>query len=202
MEEEVPPDPPPPPDPPNKINQYECQSQRPNELASVQLQKIILNKPSHIKFFTDGSVDGEGSAGFGVFSPEINYSYTSRLPNYTQICAAEIVAINHALQIILKNGIKQAIICSDSKSAIQKIGRSTYSMETEHSSFMTKRGIIEAKENTVNISLAWIPGHSNIKGNMVADKLANIGRTLNVAAGITLHYSNFLPDIKHSIWNR
>ncbi|XP_072377888.1 uncharacterized protein [Diabrotica undecimpunctata] len=134
------------------------QSNKGDEHAIIQFQRISLDNPLHTIIFTDGSVDSRGSAGFGVFCPDFEYSYSSKLPTQTQVCTAEIIAINHAIQFVLKKDIKRALILSDSKSAIQKIGKTSYSMETKHTSIMTKRGIIEANQQNISIILAWIQG--------------------------------------------
>ncbi|XP_072395123.1 uncharacterized protein [Diabrotica undecimpunctata] len=175
------------------------QSNKGDEHAIIQFQRISLDNPPHTIIFTDGSVDSKGSAGFGVFCPDFEYSYSSKLPTQTQVCTAN---AHHAIQFVLEKDIKRALILSDSKSGIQKIGKTSYSMETEHTSIMTKRGIIEANQQNISIILAWIPGHSDIKGNCVAEKLANIGRSLKMPAKVKLHYSNNLFYIKKLIWTR
>ncbi|XP_072403365.1 uncharacterized protein [Diabrotica undecimpunctata] len=142
-----------------------------------------------------------GNAGFGVFSPDINYSFSSKLPNHTQICTAEVTAIYHAVQIIREQNITEAIIFSDSKSALQKIKKTGFSKDTEHISYLTKRGIILARNNNIKILLAWIPGHTGITGNYKADQLANIGRSLNIPMNIKLEFSNFTPYLKREIWS-
>ncbi|KAJ8910949.1 hypothetical protein NQ315_014955 [Exocentrus adspersus] len=69
------------------------------------------------------------------------------------------------------------IVISDSKSALQKITRNKVSKELDHISMLTKRLIIEAKQNNINIKLVWIPGHMNIIGNELADKNGNDGKS-------------------------
>lgn len=48
-----------------------------------------------------------------------HYSYPGRLPDCTEITTVE---INHALQTVLDKDIKEAIIFSDSKTAINNEG--------------------------------------------------------------------------------
>ncbi|XP_072375163.1 uncharacterized protein [Diabrotica undecimpunctata] len=172
-----------------------------NEFNLMNFVNLVKKFHSYKKFFTDGSTDTIGNAGFGVFSPDINYSFSSKLPNHTQICTAEVTAINHAVQIIREQNITEAIIFSDSKSALQKIKKTGFSKDTEHISYLTKTGIILARNNNIKILLAWIPGHTGITGNYKADQLANIGRSLNIPMNIKLEFSNFTPYLKREIWS-
>ncbi|XP_072401656.1 uncharacterized protein [Diabrotica undecimpunctata] len=142
-----------------------------------------------------------GKYGIWCFSPDINYSFSSKLPKHTQICTAEVTAINHAVQIIREQNITDAIIFSDSNSALQKIKKTGFFKDTEHKSYLTKRGIILARNNNIKILLAWISGHTGITGNYKADQLANIGRSLNIPMNIKLKFSNFTPYLKRGIWS-
>lgn len=103
----------------------------------------------------------------------MQYSYTSKLADYTQITTAEMVAINHALQMILEKNINEAIIFSDTKAAIQKIASTN---PINMSDLLTKRGILEVDHSGINIMLAWILEHDGINKDEKADTLSNIGR--------------------------
>lgn len=46
------------------------------------------------------------------------------------------------------------------------------------------------------IVLGWIPGYSNIVGNETADKLADIGRQLNIPMNIEMDKIAILPIIR------
>lgn len=73
-----------------------------NENKQVPNTQIIVNKISN-KFenythvYTNGSFDSTtGKSDIGVH-PGKNYSFSNRQPNFTQICTAEIIAINKAV---------------------------------------------------------------------------------------------------------
>ncbi|CAH1984448.1 unnamed protein product [Acanthoscelides obtectus] len=52
--------------------------------------------------------------------------------------------------------------------------------------------IHEAAEKGYNIELAWISGHSNIRGNETADTLANLGRQLGIPQDTKLTIADIL----------
>ena len=65
----------------------------------------------------------------------------------------------------------------------------------------TKRLLGIALENGFDIKIVWIPGHAGIRGNELVDKLAKIGRSLNVPKDIEIDASEYLPHIKFKIIN-
>lgn len=166
-----------------------------------EIQNKINSKfENYIHIYTDGSFEAStGKSGIGVYSPNKKFSFASRLPNHTQICTAEIIAINKALCFILENNWNKAVILSDSKSALQKITAINFDVHRDYASLATKRGIIDALNNNIDIQLGWIPGHMGIKGNQVADQLANLGRNMNIPMNVNLDKGNFLPKFKYNI---
>ncbi|CAH2000579.1 unnamed protein product [Acanthoscelides obtectus] len=66
---------------------------------------------------------------------------------------------------------------------------------SEYGCLTTRKLIHEAAEKGYNIELAWIPGHSNIRGNETADTLANLGRQLRIPQDTKLT----IPDILRAI---
>ncbi|KAJ8919751.1 hypothetical protein NQ315_006280 [Exocentrus adspersus] len=155
--------------------------------------------------YTDGSLERkQRKVGFGVYIPSIDYKFSSRLQKETQICTAEIIAINHAICVCLEKNITKAIIWVDSKSAIERISSTEIQASRDFISLRTKRLLLEAGENGTKITLGWIPGHFNIKGNQTADTLAKIGRDLNVPVDIKVDKKDILAIIREQIrdeWN-
>ncbi|KAJ8973460.1 hypothetical protein NQ317_013454 [Molorchus minor] len=187
------------------------------QLESIELLSLPINKQdtdckqiflkyteryknTHTFIFTDASKK-DNKSGIGVHIPEIEYNFSARLPDNLSICSAEIAAINKACCIILEKDLKNNIIFSDSKSAIDMLTRTGVLAKAEYTCLLTKRLIIEAKESDINIVLAWIPGHSNITGNEVVDQLAKIGKELNVPLDIKLPYSDIQALLNNTIKN-
>ncbi|XP_018577280.1 uncharacterized protein LOC108915667 [Anoplophora glabripennis] len=79
-----------------------------NDRAQINSNKEFLSIfgprfGQHTWIFTDGSLDkNQGNVGLGVFIPSINYKFSPRLPQLTQICTAEVIAINKAITICLE----------------------------------------------------------------------------------------------------
>ncbi|XP_050513746.1 uncharacterized protein LOC126889470 [Diabrotica virgifera virgifera] len=138
----------------------------------------IYNNHTHV--YTDGSIDPQtNQSGFGIYIPSINYKYSSRLHNYTQICTTEIIAVYKAMSVCIEKEIMKAVIFVDSKSALSKISSHKWD-QMDYVTIMTKKLLVDANNMGFSIRLEWVPGHQGIKGNEVADSLANIGRELRV----------------------
>ncbi|XP_023311574.1 uncharacterized protein LOC111692092 [Anoplophora glabripennis] len=176
-----------------------------NDRAQINSNKEFLSIfgpkfEQHTWIFTDGSLDkNQGNVGLGVFIPSINHKFSARLPQLTQICTAEVIAINKAITICLERNLDKSVIFSDSKSALQKISSTEINKDRDHISLKTKIMLLKAEANGCEIKLAWIPGHSNIHGNLVADTLANIGRNSENQVEVELDKNDVLPTIKQQI---
>uniref|UniRef100_A0A6P7H0N8 Uncharacterized protein LOC114348876 n=1 Tax=Diabrotica virgifera virgifera TaxID=50390 RepID=A0A6P7H0N8_DIAVI len=99
-----------------EFEKYEIES---NERFIAKYGGIYNN---HIHVYTNGSIDPQtNQSGFGIYIPSINYKYSSRLHNYTQICTTEILAVHKAISVCIEKEIMKAVIFVDSKSALSKI---------------------------------------------------------------------------------
>jgi ribonuclease HI len=115
-----------------------------------------------------------GKVGIGIY---INFpnnleplSFSIRLNNDLSIYKAELYAIFHSLQIIESlDNISDISIFTDSLSAAHSI-KINRSKTNNH----LVNDINEVTHNLQNkIEIVWIPSHLGIKGNEIADKLAN-----------------------------
>ncbi|XP_072377238.1 LOW QUALITY PROTEIN: uncharacterized protein [Diabrotica undecimpunctata] len=161
-----------------EYEKYEIES---NEMFLAKYGGIYSN---HTYVYTDGSIDPQtNQSGFGIYIPQINYKFSSRLHNYTQICTTEMIAIYKAISVCIEKGIMKAVIFADSKSALSKISSLKWD-QMDYVTIMTKKLLVEANNMGFSIGIEWVPGHQGIKGNEVADRLANIGRELRVPYNI------------------
>lgn len=127
---------------------------------------------SKIDFYTDGSktIGGTG-AGIAIHSRNFNaYSKCKvKLNNRASILSAELQGIKTALDALINIKNTTCTIYTDSKSALQTIQQ--YETDNKLAQDIQIR-LLHCSNNGNTITLCWIPSHSNIFGNDIADKLA------------------------------
>lgn len=123
-------------------------------------------------WYTDGSLM-EGVSGAGVFCESDGAKHVFSLGRHTSIFQSEIFAILQAaiLSKTREEQVQKITICSDSQAAIKAIASHT-----------TKSKIVWECQNALNtlarqtdVEIIWVPGHSDIEGNEMADSLARDG---------------------------
>ncbi|XP_026471407.1 uncharacterized protein LOC113375686 [Ctenocephalides felis] len=130
---------------------------------------IAIRYPEHLHIYTDGS-KMENSAGCAIYVPNHKYSKKLKLPNFTSIFTAEIIAIHTAVKYAWEKKIPKCIIFSDSKAsilALQKPNRRSSQLIYE---IINTMKTINNSENSM--TLIWIKAHADIIGNETADSLA------------------------------
>ena len=125
-----------------------------------------------VVLYTDGSKTDEGT-GAGVYSEEMDYNISIPLGKYTTVFQSEVVAISEGSQKLLSDGIKdkRVLIYTDSESSIKSLSSVKVSSIVVLSCFT----MLENLSRDNNVTLAWVPGHSEIPGNEKADELARNG---------------------------
>ena len=142
--------------------------ENPQLLKNLALEKIDSYKNS-VHVYTDASktIDNKASAAFCV--PELKVEHSVRLSDNITIFAAELCAIKLALHWVTSNSDKNITIYSDSYSSLQAIA-SGKSM-CRPNLLVEVIGLITRYPKHVNF--VWLPSHIGIKGNELADRLAN-----------------------------
>ncbi|KAK9891709.1 hypothetical protein WA026_016507 [Henosepilachna vigintioctopunctata] len=77
-----------------------------------------------------------------------------------------------------------------------------YSVHNENISMEIKKDIINLKKVGQQVELVWIPSHTNIYGNDMADLLAKMGTNNPPNADIKTDHKNLWPLHQSKIWER
>jgi ribonuclease HI len=142
-------------------------------ITTIAKERIENYYSSHVKYYTDGSVLDTKDSGCAFVTPELKTQQNFRLNKGVSVFSAELYAIHMACLHInsLKSPPKEILILSDSKSVLQALERGG-TQNRSASQKMTLKLIHNILEKNVDITLMWIPSHSNFRGNDIADCMA------------------------------
>ena len=150
-------------------------SDPPEIFKSFTLEKIDSYAPE-LAAYTDGSKSQSGLVSAAYCIPEINVSRGYRLSNNLSIYTAELQAIKLCLEFILSTVCKQA--CYDSRCVVIFTDSLSSAISLGAGKSNCRQGLINDIINIVmqitdrTVILVWIPGHSGIRGNDIADSKA------------------------------
>jgi len=122
-----------------------------------------------VTVYTDGSKTEEGT-GAGVYSEEMNLKLSIPLGTHTTVFQSEVFAIDESARQMVRAELsgKKVLICSDSKSSIDALSSCKFSSALVLQCFRALETLSEKNE----VDLTWVPAHSGVLGNELADELA------------------------------
>ena len=187
----------------------------PNDLKSMPSSSVnaaVLNYFNErffnfIVVYTDGSISPL-SAGYAFYIPDLHLSFSSNLPSTSSSFTAECYAIIEALKLIQNFPSNNYLIVSDSMSCLQALNSNPFNSHLSPLILRIKFLIFTLSQKNYNINLLWVPSHTGIHGNEVADQLAKSSSNLIFPSISPLPHSDFTPLIKQhsantwlSLWN-
>lgn len=160
---------------------------------------------STASIFTDGSKTENGT-GSGIFSESLNIKHSLKLNKDCSVFQAEIKAVEKAatfLSTITDNDDKDITIYVDSQAAIKALASTTIKSKTVKDCL----DALDEASSDFNITICWVPGHTNVYGNEQADLLAKMGSNSEINTDLTVlkPFCDFKGHIKtnsYSKWNK
>ena len=141
-----------------------------NEMKMSSLKYISETHTNKVKIYTDGSKDPTANTvGEAFVVPELGHTSKIKLNPILSVFTTELIAVEHAW--ILRGGIQNSVILTDSLSAIQALqnGKSR-SRPDKVDNLLSLLNL--ASTVKFSNSIEWIPAHVGIEGNESADMAA------------------------------
>lgn len=146
---------------------------------SLVLDFINSNYPNSEIFYTDASKTPLSSGGEGVGAAFLHkntgffklFKYDNIVSNYT----AEALAILECINFIICKEFKESLIFTDSLSCLNSLLSNPFNKNSFSPLLLEiKNRLLVCSNQSLKVSLAWIPGHSGIEGNEAVDGLAKL----------------------------
>ncbi|XP_020298661.1 uncharacterized protein LOC109862903 [Pseudomyrmex gracilis] len=147
------------------------------------LSNFLRNRDISRVFFTDGSrTPGSDEAppavGFAVVSENPELVHYERVSNNSTIFDAEARGVICALEYLQDFKFAKVVVASDSMSVVSCSGSTDPKGAHSPLVYRIKELVMELRGAGVSVVLVWVPGHSNVRGNEMADRYAKLALTL------------------------
>jgi hypothetical protein len=180
-----------------------CLLPRSMQLFRTFLMNAFLTSPQFIQMDQSPL-----SARYTLNIPDLQLSFTSNLPPTSSSFTAECYVITEALKLIQNFPPKNYLIVSDSMSCLQALNSNPFNSHLSPLILRIKFLIFTLNQKNYNISFLWVPSHTGIHGNEVADHLTKSSSNLIFPFFPLLPHSDFTPLLKQhsnntwlSLWN-
>ena len=135
---------------------------------------LIHSYAHHLHIYTDASKMADSDrVGAAFYVEELEYGHAARLTDGISIYAAELTAIQMAIDWLLNsaNLTQDVVIFTDSLSSVQSFS----SCRSTSQPIIFDRALTSVYQLQQTVTFAWIPSHVGIRGNEAVDRLAKLG---------------------------
>ncbi|XP_067647545.1 uncharacterized protein [Eurosta solidaginis] len=146
--------------------------------------------------YTDSSV-GEEKTGCGIYLLNTDTEHSFHISFKSSSAFGELLAIEEAIDIAIRNNYSSVVIFTDSQIACQTLKR-----HTSTNSIAAKIFNKISNHNFNNVHVRWIPSHKNIFGNEKADALAKSAIINSSCKTVKLTIDEACKRIKNYIYDQ
>lgn len=173
--------------------------------ANAKFLNLLERWDNWLTMYTDASkLNVQSEVGAAVWIPKFNIVLGFKCPPQATVFTGEAVAILEAVSYIESHSLNKVLIFSDSKSCLDAIlGNFFKKNEIQNSALILKikEKLFNCHIKGLEVIIIWIPGHSGISGNELADRWARSA----AESGPVVHSINYSRDIvlnaKHDLLN-
>lgn len=160
---------------------------------SIFNQKLLSDWKDWLTIFTDASkMSKDGCTGAAVWVPNYNVLLNFKCPPLSSIFTGEAVALLEAIKFIECHNFEKTIIFTDSLSCLQSILCNQLYLKLRSPLILKiKELLLNCHNRGLKIVLAWIPSHTGITGNEIADSFAKD----SIQTGTLEHYYVLSQDL-------
>jgi ribonuclease HI len=150
-------------------------------IITTAIENIIANSEEAMAIYTDAACNTEGQCGIGFhiinYDDDQKVSGEIRLNNEITILKAELFAVYYGILVAddMVNNRKIRLF-SDSMNAIKALDSHDHKADI-HNIKTCITNLVEVSNNDYEI--VWIPGHRDVEGNIMADRLARCAAVHN-----------------------
>lgn len=172
----------------------------PSDLTQHTQQSFLEYKAKyehHTFIYTDGSARND-TTGCAVVLPSRQLEFSYRLPPRTSVFNAEQFAILQAVKLAKQHKISNTTIVTDSLSALKSLQHPKNTIST-----LTLQTLLDLPKHFRLIFL-WVPSHTGITGNELADKAAKHALSLSIISTPPLSPVDTYPELNRKLtlyWN-